>query len=173
MKGVWIIYFLGIDPGLQSTGWGVINFDGNKLSKVACGTIIVDKFLPFSKRLHKIFLELGEKIELYKPDECGIEEIFLNKNASTTIKLSHARAAAILSVANSGILIAEYSPNLIKKSVVGVGHAQKQQVAEMVKILLPGVEIDSIDSADALAVAICHAHNRSTKASIQKRIIQD
>jgi len=158
---------------LQSTGWGVINFDDNKLSKVACGTIIIDKSLSFPKRLHKIFLELSEKVELYKPDECGIEEIFLNKNASTTIKLSHARAAAILSVANSGISISEYSPNVIKKSVVGVGHAQKNQVSEMVKVLLPGVQIDSIDSADALAVAICHAHNRSTKASMLKRIIQE
>ena len=134
----------------------------NRLSFVADGAISPDPDMPLSERLRVLFTEVQTLITRFSPHECAIEETFVNQNPTSTLKLGHARAAAMLAPAMANILVAEYKPNLIKKSVVGAGHAEKQQVAAMVKILLPGCTASSADAADALAVAICHAHLRET-----------
>ena len=156
------IRILGLDPGLRHTGWGVIEALDNRLSFVADGAIAPDPDAPLAERLRTLFTEVQALIARYSPHECAIEETFVNQNPTSTLKLGHARAAAMLAPAMAGIAVAEYKPNLIKKSVVGAGHAEKQQIAAMVKILLPGCIASSADAADALAVAICHAHLRET-----------
>lgn len=155
---------MGLDPGLRATGWGIIDAEGNRLSAVANGTIRAKDNLPLSQRLHQIFAELRVVLGKHGPAECAIEETFVNNNSRSTLKLGHARAAAVLAAAETGLPVFEYSPNAVKKSVVGSGHADKNQVSAMVKMLLPGAVADSADSADALAVAICHAHHRGTES---------
>ena len=147
---------------MRHTGWGVIDAVDNRLSFVADGAIAPKADLPLAERLRVLFIEVQALIVRFAPHECAIEETFVNQNPTSTLKLGHARAAAMLAPAMAEILVAEYKPNLIKKSVVGAGHAEKQQVAAMVKILLPGCTPGSHDAADALAVAICHAHLRET-----------
>lgn len=157
------VRILGIDPGLRHTGWGIIESTGNRLSHIADGVIEPDSDLSMAERLHRLFVEVSAIVARYQPDECAIEDTFVNKNPVSTLKLGHARAAAMLGPAAAGIAVLEYKPNLIKKSVVGAGHADKAQIAAMVGILLPSSRAGSADAADALAVAICHAHHRATK----------
>ncbi|MHB1207554.1 MAG: crossover junction endodeoxyribonuclease RuvC [Rhodospirillaceae bacterium] len=157
------VRILGLDPGLRHTGWGVIEITGNRLSYVAGGVIEPDTSLGLAIRLKFLFAGVCDLVAAYAPDECAIEETFVNKNPVSTLKLGHARAAAMLAPANADVPVSEYKPNLVKKSVVGVGHADKTQVAAMMKILLPGCDAKD-DQADALAVAVCHAHHRTTAA---------
>jgi crossover junction endodeoxyribonuclease RuvC len=154
---------LGLDPGLRHTGWGVIEVTGNRLTHVADGVVHSDGKQSLAERLVALYRQLNEILERYRPDEAAVEETFVNKNASSTLKLGLARGVVLLAPAERGIPVAEYSTNLIKKSVVGAGHADKAQVQMMVRRLLPGCAIASPDAADALAVAICHAHHAATK----------
>ncbi len=153
---------LGLDPGLRLTGWGIIDSEGSRLSHVANGRIASDDARPLAERLAQIHDGLAAIIDEYAPDAAAVEETFVNKNPSSTLKLGMARGVVILVPARSGIPVAEYAANAIKKSVVGVGHAAKEQVQMMVRRLLPGVAFGSADAADALAVAICHVHHAST-----------
>jgi crossover junction endodeoxyribonuclease RuvC len=150
---------IGIDPGLQRTGWGIIDIVGNKLTHIAHGVVKSSVASPTAERLGAIFEGLTQMISLWQPGEAAIEETFVNKNPASSLKLGLARGVAMLAPSKSGLSVAEYPANLVKKSVVGAGHAQKEQVQAMIKVLLPGVEASS-DAADALAVAICHAHHR-------------
>jgi len=155
------VRILGLDPGLRHTGWGVIEAEGNRLSFVADGVVEPDSSLSLAERLQVLFVEVQTLVAMYAPDECAIEDTFVNKNPTSTLKLGHARAAAMLAPAVAGIMVAEYKPNLVKKSVVGAGHADKGQVAAMMRMLLPGCQSKN-DAADALAVAVCHAHHRAS-----------
>ncbi len=151
---------LGIDPGLRNTGWGLIEAKDNRLIHLADGCVVSNDKDPLADRLVQLFDGLDGIIAGFKPDEVAVEETFVNVNAASTLKLGQARGVAMLVPARHGLRVAEYSPNMIKKSVVGAGHAAKEQVQMMVKTLLPGSIIESPDAADALAVAICHAHHR-------------
>jgi crossover junction endodeoxyribonuclease RuvC len=157
---------LGLDPGLQRTGWGVIDVDGSRLIHVANGVVNTDPSGGIDQRLIELHAGVLEAIEQYRPDAAAIEETFVNKNPESTLKLGLARGAIILAPALSGIPVTEYAPNRVKKSVVGAGHADKHQVQMMVKKLLPGVVFANADAADALAVAICHAHFAQTHQAI-------
>ena len=157
---------LGLDPGLQRTGWGVIDVDGSRLIHVANGVVKTDPLGGIDQRLIELHVGVLEAIEQYRPDAAAIEETFVNKNPESTLKLGLARGAIILAPALSGIPVTEYAPNRVKKSVVGAGHADKHQVQMMVKKLLPGVVFANADAADALAVAICHAHFAQTHQAI-------
>jgi crossover junction endodeoxyribonuclease RuvC len=156
------IRVIGLDPGLQNTGWGIIDVAGNRLSHVADGTVRSVRSDPLAWRLRALHEGLAEVLTLYEPDEAAVEETFVNKNPTTTLKLGEARGVVLLAPALAGLSVSEYSANRIKKSVVGVGHAGKPQVQMMVRRLLPACEFDSPDSADALAVAICHSHFAGT-----------
>jgi crossover junction endodeoxyribonuclease RuvC len=158
------VRILGIDPGLRHTGWGVIDAVDNRLTFVADGVVEPDPDATMAERLRLLFSAVQELVATYAPHECAIEDTFVNQNPTSTLKLGHARAAAMLAPAVAGIIVAEYKPNLVKKAVVGAGHAEKQQVAAMIKILLPGCIAKTADSADALAVAVCHAHLRASQS---------
>lgn len=149
---------IGIDPGLRNLGWGVIDLVGSRLSHVACGTIRSDGD-DLAERLLSLFNALTEVIAAHRPDAAAIEQTFVNRDAVATLKLGQARGVAMLVPARAGVAIGEYAPNAVKKAVVGVGHADKTQVAHMVRLMLPGVAPDSMDASDALAIAICHAHH--------------
>ena len=151
---------IGIDPALIKTGWGVISVEKNTITYIASGTIKVNAKLPMAERLKGIHDELNKIISLYKPDEFAIEETFVNKNPATSLKLGQARGVAMLTGSLNGLQVFEYSPNFIKKCVVGAGKACKSQVMAMIKYILPVVELKGEDEADALAVAICHCNNR-------------
>jgi crossover junction endodeoxyribonuclease RuvC len=155
---------LGLDPGLRHTGWGVIDTDGNRLKHVADGVVHPRADGSLAERLSDLFRALNEMLDRFQPDAAAVEETFVNKNPASTLKLGVARGVVLLAPAERGIPVAEYSANLVKKSVVGVGHADKLQVQMMVRRLLPGCLIASADAADALAVAICHAHHAATAA---------
>lgn len=159
---------LGIDPGLQCTGWGVISAKLNSLSFLACGVIQTDAAAPMPQRLQTLHAGLCDVIALHKPDETAVEETFVNKNAASSLKLGQARGAILLSLQLSGLEVYEYSATLVKKSVVGTGHAEKQQVAAMVRTLLPGAKPAKADAADALAVAICHAQHAAIRHQLLK-----
>ena len=154
---------LGLDPGLLRTGWGLIEVRGNRLSYLADGVVEVAGKRPLAERLVDLFRRIGEVIARFEPDEAAVEESFVNKNPASTLKLGVARGVVLLAPAERGVPVAEYSANLIKKSVVGAGHAEKEQVQMMVRRLLPGCAIEEPDAADALAVAICHAHHAATQ----------
>ncbi|HEY7766300.1 MAG TPA: crossover junction endodeoxyribonuclease RuvC [Aestuariivirgaceae bacterium] len=156
------IRIIGLDPGLRHAGWGVIETSGNMLTHVADGMVEADPDLPLALRLLAIHAALTKVIEEFRPAEAAIEETFVSKDARATLKLGQARGVAILAPAAAGIPLAEYAPNKIKKSVVGVGHAEKEQIRHMVKVLLPKARPASPDAADALAIAICHAHHRAS-----------
>jgi crossover junction endodeoxyribonuclease RuvC len=158
---------LGLDPGLRRTGWGVISVAGNRLNHVADGTIEVPPTLPLAERLAALYRALVEVLDRHAPDAAAVEETFVNKNAASTLKLGVARGVVLLAPAERGLPVHEYSANLIKKSVVGVGHADKAQVQVMVRRLLPGCLVTGADAADALAVAICHAHHAATSARFE------
>ena len=151
---------LGLDPGLGTTGWGVIVADGNRLSHIANGQIKTDPKMAMASRLLKLDLELTDLLLEYKPDGAAVEEVFVNSNPQSTLKLGQARGVVLLGASRTGIEVGEYSARTVKKAVVGVGNADKDQVQAMLRILLPGVKLAGADAADALAVAITHAHHR-------------
>ena len=150
---------LGIDPGLGTTGWGVIAAEGNRLSHIANGRIVTDTKAPLAARLVELDRGLTDILLQYQPDGVGVEEVFVNSNPQSTLKLGQARGALLLSAARGGLEIGEYAARLVKKAVAGVGNADKAQVHAMVSRLLPGAKIAGPDAADALAVAITHAHH--------------
>jgi len=154
------IRLIGLDPGLRRSGWGVIEVEGNSLVHVASGAVTSDAKAPLADRLSQLFTALTDVIATYEPAEAAVEETFVNKNPASTLKLGQARGVVMLAPAQRGLPVAEYAANLIKKSLVGTGHADKNQVQAMINILLPGARPETPDAADALAVAICHAHHR-------------
>src|SRR5215831_13390408 len=156
------IRIIGIDPGLRRTGWGVIDTDGVRLAFVSCGSVVSDSTKGLGLRLRQIFDGLSEVLARLKPQEAAIEQTFVNRDATATLKLGQARGVALLVPALAGLRVAEYAPNAVKKTIVGAGHAEKAQIRAMVRVLLPRAEFDGDDSADALAVAICHAHHRQS-----------
>jgi crossover junction endodeoxyribonuclease RuvC len=158
------IRILGLDPGLRRTGWGVIVIEGAKLTHIAHGVVAPKETAPLSERLLAVFDGVVEVVGRYAPDEAAIEETFVTANGSSTLKLGHARAAAILAPARAGLIVAEYAAKTVKKALVGTGGADKAQVAFMVARLLPAAGAASADAADALAVAIAHAHARRARA---------
>lgn len=161
---------LGIDPGLRNLGWGVIDVTGARLTHVAngiCHSARGDGIGDLALRLVSLFEQLTEIVRLYAPDEAAVEHTFVNKDAVATLKLGQARGIALLVPAQAGISVGEYAPNAVKKTVVGVGHAAKEQVDHMVRIQLPGVQIVGPDAADALAIAICHAHHLQSAGRLQ------
>jgi crossover junction endodeoxyribonuclease RuvC len=158
------IRILGVDPGLRRTGWGVIAMAGNALSFIAAGTVRAPLDGELAARLLVLHQGLSRVIAAHRPDEAAVEQTFVNRDASATLKLGQARGIALLAPAQAGLAVAEYAPNAVKKTIVGAGHAEKAQIRAMVRVLLPRAEFDSDDSADALAVAICHAHHRQSVA---------
>lgn len=158
------VRILGIDPGLRRTGWGVIEADGNRLVFIACGSVEPRDDLPLSSRLLAIHDGLASVLSDYEPMEAAVEQTFVNKDGVATLKLGQARGVAMLAPAMFGISVSEYAPNQVKKTVVGAGHADKNQIAVMLKLLLPKAEPRSADAADALAIAITHAHHRQGAA---------
>jgi crossover junction endodeoxyribonuclease RuvC len=159
-----VVRVLGIDPGLRHTGWGVIEVDGNRLRHVADGVISTDSEAGVPDRLRALHDALAALIGAHRPDEAAVEETYVNRNGTATLKLGYARGVALLAPALAGIAVAEYAAKTVKLSVVGTGGAEKAQVAMMVRRLLPGAALRRVDAADALAVAICHAHHRATRA---------
>lgn len=155
---------IGIDPGLRNTGWGVIESDGVRLTHIASGVIKPDPDLAMGDRLSELYQILLEAITFHKPIEASVEETFMNNNPRSAIKLGQARGIALLVPAKCGLPVAEYSPNQIKKTVIGSGHGDKAQIKAMIGYLLPKAKPKSDDEADALAIAICHAHQRKAKA---------
>lgn len=160
------IRILGLDPGLRKTGWGVIVSEGSKLGFVACGCVESDGALPLSERLRQLHEGLARMIAAWTPDEVAVEETFVNRDPQSALKLGQARGIALVVPALAGLSVAEYAANLVKKTVVGVGHADKKQVQMMIRVLLPKAETTSADAADALAVAICHAQHRGMRSLI-------
>jgi len=154
---------IGLDPGLRVTGWGVIEVTGNRLRHLGDGVVRVDADMPMSERLAALFDGVCAVIAEYTPDEAAVEETFVNRNASSTLKLGHARGVVMLAPAKAGLPVAEYAATLVKKSIVGGGHAAKDQVGAMIRAILPGCILDMPDAADALAVAVCHAHHAESR----------
>jgi len=154
------VRIIGIDPGLRRTGWGVIETEGNRLVFIGCGSVEPPDDLPLASRLLAIHEGLAAVLGDFRPAEAAVEQTFVNKDGGATLKLGQARGVAMLAPAMFGISVAEYAPNQVKKTVVGAGHADKNQIAVMLKILLPKAEPNSPDAADALAIAITHAHHR-------------
>jgi len=165
------IRIIGIDPGLRRTGWGIVESDGVRLAYVASGHVTSDGESHLAYRLRELYEGLCSVISTYRPQEAAVEETFVNKDARSTLKLGQARGMALLAPASSGLKVAEYSPNVIKKTVTGTGHGEKRQIAAMVGFLLPKARFDSADEADALAIAICHASHRTSALAIAKRAI--
>ena len=159
-----MIRIIGIDPGLRRTGWGVVDSDGVRLVYVASGVILPPTDDDLAYRLRALFEGVSGVIASFKPQEAAVEETFVNDNPRSTLKLGQARGTALLAPAMAGLKVAEYTPNLIKKSVVGSGHAEKQQVQAMIKFLLPKATFGCADEADALAIAITHANHRASAA---------
>lgn len=160
------IRILGIDPGLRKTGWGVVVSEGSKLGFVACGCVESDGALPLSERLRQLHDGLSRIVSSFSPHEVAVEETFVNRDPQSALKLGQARGVALVVPALAGLSVAEYAANLVKKTVVGVGHADKKQVQMMIRVLLPKAETKSADAADALAVAICHAQHRGMRALV-------
>ena len=154
------IRILGLDPGLQHTGWGMIRQEGSRLSHLGDGVISTDAALPLAERLLQLHKGLAAVIDLHDPDEAAVERTYVARNPDSALKLGQARGVVLLAPALAGVPVAEYQAMEVKRAVVGTGHAQKDQVGDMVRRLLPGVKPKRADAADALAVAICHAHSR-------------
>ncbi|MFT5180283.1 MAG: crossover junction endodeoxyribonuclease RuvC [Alphaproteobacteria bacterium] len=152
---------LGLDPGLRNTGWGVIEVDSNRLRHVANG-VVRPGTGPLADRLLRLHQDLTQVIGAYRLDGAAVEETFVNRDGQATLKLGQARGIVMLVPAQAGLVVAEYPANTVKKSVVGYGHADKTQIGHMISVLLPGADVKSPDAADALAVAICHAHHMAT-----------
>lgn len=162
------IRILGIDPGLRRTGWGVIESKGNSLHFIASGVVTSDDKAELAQRLCEIHDGLVDIVARYAPDEAAVEQTFVNVNPTSTLKLGQARGIALLVPARAGLQVAEYAPNAVKKAVIGVGHGDKAQIHMMVKVLMPRAIFKGDDAADALAIAICHAHNRSNLARLMR-----
>ena len=160
------VRILGIDPGLRRTGWGIIEIEGNRLTFVGCGSVEPPDSLPLASRLLAIHEGLAAVLGDFQPAEAAVEQTFVNKDGVATLKLGQARGIAMMTPAMFGISVAEYAPNQVKKTVVGAGHADKNQIQMMLKILLPKAEPKSADAADALAIAITHAHHRQSAARL-------
>lgn len=157
------IRILGIDPGLRRTGWGVIEMSGTSLSFVGAGTVTSTDKLSLAERLVELHAGLCGVLDAQAPHEAAVEHTFVNQNPTSTLKLGQARGIALLVPASRGLKVAEYAPNLVKKTVVGAGHGDKKQIRMMVSVLLPKAKVDSDDAADALAIAITHAHHRASR----------
>jgi crossover junction endodeoxyribonuclease RuvC len=169
-----LIRIIGIDPGLRRTGWGIIETDGVRLSYIASGCVTSQADDDLAVRLRDLYHGLTAVLTTHGPHEAAVEETFVNENARATLKLGQARGMAMLAPAMKGLSVAEYAPNVVKKTVVGAGHAEKNQVQAMIGFLLPRARFDSADEADALAIAICHANHRSSphaKAARQLKAI--
>jgi crossover junction endodeoxyribonuclease RuvC len=164
------VRILGIDPGLRRTGWGVIEVEGNRLVYIGCGSVEPPEDLPLSSRLLAIHEGLATVLGDFRPLEAAVEQTFVNKDGVATLKLGQARGVAMLAPAMFGISVSEYAPNQVKKTVVGAGHADKNQIMVMLKVLLPKAEPKSADAADALAIAITHAHHR-TSAAMRLKVV--
>jgi crossover junction endodeoxyribonuclease RuvC len=156
------IRILGIDPGLRRTGWGVVEVAGNRLGFIGCGSVTTNDRDALAARLLAIYDGLLRILDQYRPDEAAVEATFVNKDATATLKLGQARGIAMVVPAKAGVPVAEYAPNLVKKSIVGVGHGDKAQVRMMVGVLLPKANPPTDDAADALAIAVTHAHHRQS-----------
>jgi crossover junction endodeoxyribonuclease RuvC len=156
------IRILGIDPGLRRTGWGVVEIAGNRLGFLACGSVTTSDQDALAARLLTIHDGLMRILEEFRPDEAAVEATFVNKDAKATLKLGQARGIAMVVPAKAGVPVAEYAPNLVKKSIVGAGHGDKAQVRMMIGVLLPKADPSSDDAADALAIAVTHAHHRQS-----------
>jgi len=154
------IRILGIDPGLRRTGWGVVEIAGNRLTFLGCGSVTSNDRDGLAIRLLTIHDGLMRILEEFRPDEAAVEATFVNKDANATLKLGQARGIAMVVPARAGVSVAEYAPNLVKKSIVGAGHADKTQVRMMIGVLLPKADPTTDDAADALAIAVTHAHHR-------------
>lgn len=157
---------LGLDPGLRTTGWGMIEADGSRLAFIACGVVRSDATDTLARRLRALHEGLTHIIQTHAPDEAAIEETFVNRDPQSALKLGHARAIGMVVPALAGLAVHEYAANLVKKTVVGAGHADKRQVSAMVRVLLPRSDAVVVDAADALAVAICHAQHRGARARL-------
>jgi crossover junction endodeoxyribonuclease RuvC len=157
------IRILGLDPGLRRTGWGVVAIDGSRLTHIAHGVIAPDSTLPLAGRLLALFEAVTAIIAIHRPHEAAVEETFMTANGSSTLKLGHARAAVMIAPAHAGLPVAEYAAKVVKKAVVGTGSADKTQVAFMIARLLPAAGGPTADAADALAVAVAHAHARTAR----------
>jgi crossover junction endodeoxyribonuclease RuvC len=156
------ITILGVDPGLRRTGWGVITVEGNRLGYLACGSVLTDDKASLATRLVAIHDGLRRVVAEFAPAEAAVEATFVNRDGAATLKLGQARGIALLVPAQAGLPVAEYAPNLVKKTIVGAGHAEKAQIRMMVGVLLPRAQPESEDAADALAIAITHAHHRQS-----------
>jgi crossover junction endodeoxyribonuclease RuvC len=162
------VRILGLDPGLNHTGWGILDVRGHALQYIACGRITTAaKTDTMGQRLTTLYVELNKIIETHKPCEAAIEETFMNKNPISALKLGMARGVVMLAPAHAGLDVAEYAANLVKKSISGYGHADKNQVTQMLKMLMPSADLNSPDAADALAIALCHAHHRTSNAMLK------
>jgi len=155
-----LIRIIGIDPGLRRTGWGVVEIAGNRLGFLGCGSVMTREQDGLAERLLAIHDGLARILEEFEPHEAAVEATFVNKNAKATLKLGQARGIAMVVPARAGVPVAEYAPNVVKKSIVGVGHGDKAQVRMMIGVLLPKADPSSDDAADALAIAVTHAHHR-------------
>jgi len=162
---------LGLDPGLGTTGWGVIAAEGNRLSHVANGQIRTEPGMQLPRRLTLLFEALGAVIRSYQPGGAAVEEVLGNSNAQSTLKLGQARGVVLLAAATAGVAIGEYHPSIVKKAVVGTGGADKKQIQAMMAHLLPGVKLAGPDAADALAVAITHAHHLASARALARRVV--
>lgn len=158
-----MVRIIGIDPGLRRCGWGVIESEGNRLTYVACGTLTPPVDLPLADRLVQIHAGLNDLIDRFRPEEAAVEETFVSAGARSALQLGQARGVALMTPALRGLVVGEYAANLVKKAVVGSGHAEKTQIQMMVKVLLPAADFKGADAADALAIAICHAHHRTIR----------
>ncbi len=156
------IRIIGIDPGLRRTGWGVVEIAGNRLAFLACGSVTTNETDMLAVRLLTIYDGLMRILLEFRPDEAAVEATFVNKDAAATLKLGQARGIAMVVPAKAGMPVAEYAPNLVKKSIVGAGHGDKTQVRMMIGVLLPKADPASDDAADALAIAVTHAHHRQS-----------
>ena len=160
---------IGIDPGLRNLGWGVIDVNGSRLAHVANG-VCCSSGADMSRRLLSLYEQLTCVVSEWSPDSAAVEQTFVNKDGAGTLKLGQARGIALVVPAAAGLEVAEYAPNHVKKSVVGVGHAGKEQVQHMVKLQLPGVDLAGPDAADALAIAICHAHHLQSAGTLSQAL---
>jgi crossover junction endodeoxyribonuclease RuvC len=156
------IRILGIDPGLRRTGWGMVEIAGNRLGFIGCGSVMTRDDDALAARLLTIYEGLMRILDEFRPDEAAVEATFVNRDAKATLKLGQARGIAMVVPAKAGVPVAEYAPNLVKKSIVGAGHGDKAQVRMMIGVLLPKADPSSDDAADALAIAVTHAHHRQS-----------
>jgi crossover junction endodeoxyribonuclease RuvC len=163
---------LGLDPGLQRTGWGLIEAQGNGLRFLAAGVVATDPAQGLASRLDALYRGLQEVVMRHRPQAAAVEETVVNVNAESSLKLGHARGVVLLAAAHAGLEVTEYAAKTVKRSVVGTGAAQKRQVAVMVRMLLPGSGRISGDAADALAVALCHAHHHAAQTRLLEAVAQ-